>query len=186
MARRASALAPQTTFSVSSNAPSLDIVLDLVRDQLKAQDDYAGSLDAKAGFILGSASLLTGVLVVFKIPLPVSGSLLVRLPGLGVVNWLSSLPAAALVIYLVIVTTAYMAYRLRNFQQVPKPNILASLYLMETENATKATVLATMLTVFNHNERMLDKKATWTSLAFGALWLEGLTVFAMLVVQLLR
>ena len=175
----------QTQVSIKPDSPSLDIVLDLVRDQLNTQDDYANTLDAKAGFILGSASLLTGILVIFKIPLPV-GDFLVRLLGSGTARWLSALPVVALVIYLVIVTTAYKAYRLRNFYQVPNPNTLVDAYLTQAENATKATMVATMLTVFNDNEHTLKGKAASTSVAFAALWIEAFTVLLMLIVQLLR
>jgi hypothetical protein len=46
--------------------PSVDVTFKHVTGQADAQDAQIGALDAKAGFVLGSASLLTAGLASFQ------------------------------------------------------------------------------------------------------------------------
>lgn len=89
--------------------PSLSLGLDLMRDNLTQQMSQADAVDTKAGFILGSASLITGALVAWHRP---------ALSAPGVVQWL---PAAALVAYIAVVTLAAIAYFFRSYSLYPDP-----------------------------------------------------------------
>jgi hypothetical protein len=159
--------------------PSLDIALDLTREQLAAQQTQAGALDSKAGFVLGSASLLTGVLVAFR---PATGLASYPEPLPTVAHYL---PFAAIVTYLVVISTSYRAYSLRRYQVVANPRKLYFHYLRKPAWRTKGTVLRTMLIVYARNERTLRAKVRWARAALAALTLEAIIVALILIAQVL-
>jgi hypothetical protein len=161
---------------------SLDIVLTLTRQQFVAQQTYTGALDAKAGFILGSASLLTGVLAVWQTPKPADYSLLTQLIGGAASSIVQLVPLTALVIYLIVVVTSYAAYVPFKFVEVPDPNRLASVYKPLPAGETKEAVLSATLAGFNQNGARLKVKAFRVRLAFGALLAEAIVVAALLSV----
>ena len=47
--------------SREDNLPSLELALDLVREQANNQRERVTALDTKANFVLGSASIVTGL-----------------------------------------------------------------------------------------------------------------------------
>src|SRR5262245_24274473 len=109
----------------SPQLPSLDIVFESARDLLKSQQAYAGTLDAKAGFVLGSATLLTGVVVQWREPqnvptVPFLGDVVGKTFGQALPFAVHTLPFFAIACYLLVVITAYKAYRLYRFAVVPK------------------------------------------------------------------
>jgi len=167
--------------------PSLDIILDFTRDQLAAQHSYASALDSKAGFVLGSASLLSGLLVAWRPPqsdvqYPLALQALVEaLPG-----FVTALPLVVIGIYLFVIATAYRAYSLHSYKDVPNPKVLYPEYLKTDEFSTKGTVLATMVSAYNSNERTLKGKVFWTRAALLALLVEALVVAVMLGIEFLH
>jgi hypothetical protein len=48
------------------DVPSLDILLDLAKERVKEENEQISTLDTKAGFALGSASLLTAGVAAFQ------------------------------------------------------------------------------------------------------------------------
>ncbi|PWT74737.1 MAG: hypothetical protein C5B60_06355 [Chloroflexi bacterium] len=99
--------------------PSIAVALDLAREALTRQFAKADTLNTKAGFILGSASLLTGVLTAWRVPPADTVSAL----GLSVqgIRWL---PLGAVTIYFFVALTSFLAYRLQSYSVAPDPRIL--------------------------------------------------------------
>lgn len=165
---------------------SLDLVFQLVREQYSSQQSYITALDAKAGFILGSATLLTGVLAVWQVPRSPNSRYLISVFGSGAQGIVQNLPLVAIGVYLAVVLTAYVAYVPFWFSEVPEPNALVKAFLVRPELETKKAVLATTLAAFQKNRRRLSVKSRCIQLAFGALLLEILLVAMLLIAGILN
>lgn len=153
------------------NMPSLDLGLDLMRDNLSQQMSSADSIDAKAGFILGSASLITGVLVAWH-KLPTGAP--------GIVQWL---PAIAICVYVAVVTFAGLAYAVRPYKLSPDPVKLRDRYLFWTDVKAKDEIFHGMVISWLKNGKQIGIKLHWLSLAFAAFAIQIIIVAAIIVTE---
>lgn len=170
----------------SDSVDSLDVILHLAREQYALQQSYTNSLDAKAGFILGSASLLTGVLAVWQTPKPGDYVLLINVLHGAASTILHWIPVGALGIYVVVVVCAYIAYRPLKFTRAPDLNQLKARFLSRPADETRKAALNATLSAFNQNARRLKSKARWVRIAFWALLAEAGVVAALLGVGYLH
>lgn len=153
---------------VRDDYPSLDIVLDLTKEQIQSQLSQHNSLDGKAGFVLGSASILTGVLLAWHPP-----TAQITFPRSV---FLQGLPIIAIGTYLFLVAFSYKAYSLRSLREVGEPSVLISSYLRLPEKLTKATVLSTMSVAYQLNQKALQAKIRWVRAALIALLFEVVVI----------
>lgn len=162
-----------------STVPSLELALDLTREQLAAQKDQGTALDTKAGFVLGAASLLTSALTSYK----PSAALSEYPPVVQVVA--PYMTFVAIGVYALVVLSSFRAFTLRRYQRAPRPRRLYDTYMTLPLVWTQGTVLRTMVAVYESNERILRSKVRWTRAALIALAFEAFVVGLMLVIQYL-
>jgi hypothetical protein len=154
------------------------VALDLAQQALSRQVQQADTLNTKAGFILGSASLLTGVLTAWRVPHPS----LVSVLGLPAVN-VGWLPVAAVGTYFLVVVTSFTAYRLQNYNLAPDPRVLREKYLTRDAQETQRAAFKASTLAFEANLRTIGRKIAWTWTAFGCLILEAAIVALILLVE---
>jgi hypothetical protein len=151
--------------------PSLPLGIDLMRDNLTQQMSQADSIDTKAGFILGSASLITGVLVAWH-----------KLPqgAPGVVQWL---PAIAIGVYLLVVAFAALAYAVREYALSPDPVKMRDRYVFLDDQEAKDHIFHGMVISWLKNKKGIGIKLHWLELAFAAFGIQVLVVAAITVAE---
>jgi hypothetical protein len=124
---------------VAPASPSIDVVLDNAKRSLAIQDDQIKALDAKANFSLATATLLTTAIAAVNksvldrttaaiqaadataralaenkpVPTPISP------PNPVVVQLAFWLGIVAALVYLLVVVSSFMAYRLREYRLAP-------------------------------------------------------------------
>ncbi len=159
------------------DVPSLDVAFDLTREQCAAQLTHLNGLDTKAGFVLASASLLTGALATWRVP-----TTTVHYPIF--IEWfMMRIPLISIVIYLVVIVTSYFALIPRDFTISINPTHLWQNYSKKPERWTKRKVRATMAAIYQKNKQVIDRKIRWTMAAFFALALEAVLVAVILFFQ---
>lgn len=157
------------------------LVLDVVREQLAEQMRHVGALDARAGFILGSASLLTSVLVLYRAPHLTPSSILVYSLGAYATAVTNILPFVGIGTYILVVLTSYMSYTLMRWKITPNPNLVRENTGDMSSSELQDRLIEEMLFAFNANEGNRAKKVRRTRLAFIALAFE-ITVVALLLI----
>lgn len=163
----------QLPSQVSDEFASLDVVFDLTRDQLSFQMSQVDGLDTKAGFVLASASLLTGALATWHVPATTSYSPFIA-------TFIQHIPLISILIYLVVIVTSFMAIMVRTYEYPTAPTQLRELYLHWPEQATKRKMRANIEAAYIRNEEKIKGKTRWTLAAFGALAIEALIVAVIL------
>jgi len=169
------AQSPETESAPPSRFPSLELCYDLAREQIVAQTNRLSTLDTKASFVLGSASILTTAALDLRSAL-VSSHVLIPL--------LSILVVLGALAYVVVVLFAFFAYTLRPWKWTPQLSELKHDYIFREREYTMGTMLSNMTEVFNQNERTLLDKARWTKVAVLALLVEAALVALMAAVQI--
>lgn len=170
----------------SNSAPSLDVVFDYVKIYSESQDTQISALDSKAGFVLGSASLLTtGVSVFQSSSLSASAQLVIR----GIIPvwsyWLVfSLLCLALITYALSVLTAYQAYKVQGYSTISEIKLLRDKYIDEAPDVTKQALLDTMVEAVEINKVKVENKAVWTKRSLVLLGVEAVFVAILISVQL--
>lgn len=97
-----------------------------------------------------------------------------------------SLPLLLLiVVYITVMVSAFLAYRIRAYKQAPEPTELYEHYLFEKEETTKAEVFRAMLEAYKLNVITINKKVRWLNTAFLFLGLEALVLAIVLLFQIL-
>lgn len=178
-----------------SPADSLDLVLGEIKAVKAAAAAQIISLDAKAGFVLGSASFLAaavsglqGVLashhitqhVPLRLPLIVGGQQrdLVVSAALAV----QALSVVALAVYLFTVFAAWQAYRATTTYVVPAPRRLEA-YLTRPDEVVKRTVLRALVASYEMIDApMIQYKVAWTGRALGGLLTEAVLCAILIIV----
>src|SRR5258705_5350755 len=136
--------------SIGEGLPSLEIALDLIREQLRAQKDQGTALDTKAGFMLASASVLVAAINAYK-PAPALGAYPSILQSAA-----PYLPFLAIGVYLMVVFSSFSVFTLRRYQRAPKTRELFETYLPLAPSYTQGIVLRTLLAVYETNKRKLN------------------------------
>ncbi len=165
---------------------SLELIYDTVKASIDAQNAQISSYDTKAGFVLGSASLLTAGAVGFqKTAFDVASNLAQK--QLLLDPWVKPtmvlLTIAAMAFYLAIVIAGYNAYRIRKFQILADLDVLTAEYLDKRPDTTKLVLLDTFRTIYNNNEPKVKAKGRATEWAIRFLICEALFIAALTAVQ---
>jgi hypothetical protein len=175
------------TRSEQDRAANLDVILAYIKDVAAAQTAQIAALDGKANFGLTAASLLTtGVASLHG----VDPSRTAGIPLLPHLSPAILIPAASLVtgfafaIYLLVVFSAYQAYKVRTYTVVPNPSVLLKDYWNKSPFDTKSTLAATLADAVSDNQKQAEKKATWVSVVMRSLLAEAVLLLALLVLQL--
>jgi len=164
-----------TNKTADTHFPSLDLAFNLTQERIESQMRRVETMDTKVSFVMASSTaLISTALILQNILLPLHFGILSN-------NLLRELPLSLLLlVYLGVMTSACMAYRIRNYKQVPNPSELLEHYLCLSEEQTKAEVYRSMVETYNDNEKVLKKKVTWTKFTFFGLLIETLVLVLLL------
>ncbi len=164
----------------SSATPKHEMLLDFAQRRVASKQAHIDSLDAKANFVLTSATVLVGTGLAAQ--LAIVGK---TIDILGV-SFSRALPLALLVcFYLWVVIMAYQAYRLRKYSNAPEPKILIGAYQDVSVEETQRDILDALVIAIDTNEKKLKAKAFWTRWALNALVGESVALAVILIVEAL-
>jgi hypothetical protein len=173
-----------------SNLKVSILFFDQVKNRIACQDEQISSLDGKSNFGLASATLLiAGITGLHKALQPLqqsTHSIISKVLPTGIRPELiiDSLTLFAIIVYVLVVATAYRAYKIRDFVVVPEPREFFNKYLYKPEKFTKETLLATMVEAFYINQGIVDKKLFWTSWVLRGLLVEIVFIFMLTILQI--
>jgi hypothetical protein len=152
--------------------PSLTLAFELIQKRLEAQISYAGSLDTKASFVLGAASLLITAAVALHM-----------LPGFATNAVARALAVFAIIFYLVVIYEAYRAYSIFEYKVAPKPRDLQAYYLDQELDLTREVLIDTWVLIYERNDQLIADKASYTRYALTSFAGE---VFVLALVALVQ
>lgn len=161
----------------------INLVVDVMRDRLAEQLRQVGALDSRAGFILGSASLLTGVLALYRSPHLTATSVLVCLFGSSAQRVVDLAPFAGIATYVAVVITSYIAYALTKWTNAPEPNKFRegarTMNTLDLQNKLIDAILGSI----NQNQGRLAAKIGWVRAASILLLVEVAVVAILLLIS---
>lgn len=165
--------AAATSTPSMSRFPSLDLVFDLTRERLSAQLASVDSLDTKANFVLGSATLLTAAAATVQ----------------GLSHYDSAVRFVAIIfamlLYLAVIFTSFRAYMVRGYHQAPDPTALEG-YMWEQLETTKGTILKEMVGCYNDNKKEIARKVWWLRWALRAFGAEAVLLSILALLEVLH
>ncbi len=180
----------QQSSNKSRDLPSLNLIFELLKDRIALQWQQVNALDNKANFILLSATTIVSAALVLQAVLltpqttPTSQTISLPLYCPAYSNRiLQSLPLLILLaVYLSVMLTAYLAYKIREYKQAPEPDELFK-YLVEEEDRTREAVTRAMLEVCKSNALTYKNKVFRVKIAFILLACEAVALVAYLLFQ---
>ncbi|HEX8600723.1 MAG TPA: hypothetical protein VF952_19675 [Chloroflexia bacterium] len=167
---------------------TIDVLFALAQNKLSVQDSQINALDSKAGFVLGSATILTAAVLAFQqaaveaISKVFGESLIQRLVLTAVVVVLVIIIAA---LYISIVKASYDAYKLQRYRIVSITKEVRDLFILETPIKAKLVFLNAMISAAEVNQVTLDKKVASTETAVNSLLVEAKVIAFLAVAQAL-
>lgn len=161
----------------AANLPSLDVAFDLARERTASQLETVDALDAKANFILTSAS----VVVATSIAVGGIASAMVSQSWVRVVRILPLFLVA--LAYIAVVILVYQAYKVRGYERAPKPRILLDDYLHQSDQTTKEDMVRALADVYDTNAHTIESKALWTNRALQALVVQSILLAVGILLQ---
>ncbi|HEX8598507.1 MAG TPA: hypothetical protein VF952_08330 [Chloroflexia bacterium] len=166
---------------------SLSIIYDLVQQRVTAQYERINSLDTKAGFVLGSATLLTGgISALQQVAITTMTDLNSKDPS-TVAQWKIGIGGASLLavlFYLVLVFASIQAYKIRKYNALSRVRTLIDKYYENEEVDTKEVLVDTLATLVEENDQIIDRKALWTQRAISCLMIEAILLAILTMLQL--
>ena len=163
-----------TPVSPSHELPSLNLVFDLAQEQLANQLSWVDTLDTKANFVLGSATLL------------VAGAAALRGATGDARLIVYCVAALAMMLYGVVIFAAYRAYTTREYNRAPDPSNGLEEYIWADTQRTKATVLGEIIEAYSANKKIIANKARWLRRALKAFCVEAVLLAVFAVLQVLH
>ncbi len=180
---------PQQDMNDSPKYPSLDLAFSITKELITAQLQSIDALDTKANFAIGAATGVVSAALIFQPSLFILHShsnCSVIIPG-----FIHALPLVLrkavplmllLCVYLVVIALFYIAYKIRDFQQVPAPNkFLQNLHL--TVQGAQESMIAAMVAAHEHNKKEIEKKARAINAALMGVGAETLILGLLLLYQ---
>ncbi len=144
---------------------SLEIGFELTRDMVQTQFSRSDTIDSKANFVLGSATVIIGTFAAFITGRPsLSQSLIVYFP-----LFLS---------YLITIIFAFLGYNVREYKDAPAPRKFLDLLLHQGQTQTRYQVFCALVYVYEYNERQLAFKIRFVSIALIFLCIESIVLMA--------
>jgi hypothetical protein len=161
--------------ALKRDMPGLPLSVDLTREALNQQMAQADSLDTKAGFILGSSSILIALLTAWRRPAPH-------------VWWLSALAYVCVGLAIGgfgwIAWQASKGYALAEYAVMVDPGPLADNVIYQDEKTSRYLTLLALKEAIERNDVTLAAKVKYIQLAFRGLLVETVFVAAVLVLEL--
>jgi hypothetical protein len=171
----------------------VEIVHDELRERVALQLAQIDSLDGKANFVLGSASLLTAGAAAL-------GSAIETSDGVTPNRWCifgwnaevetlaNVVIAGAFAAFVAVVICAYQAYRVRIYTVTPDPTTGAALLLDTYMARPKGDTMAMLASArkqddLPNNEAQIKDKVRWTTWALKALLVESALLLTMAVLE---
>lgn len=152
-------------------------LFEITHDQIADQQKQIDGLDTKASVILGAATVLAGTTSVLLYGLITSHS------NMLTNQYLRWLPLSLIVVYLVLVTAACLAYMVRRYIQVPEPQALYDDYRNKSEYFIRARVFTAMVEADKKNKAIIKRKVLWLTCSIVALELETILLVLILYFQ---
>ncbi|MGA7732453.1 MAG: hypothetical protein WCD37_14435 [Chloroflexia bacterium] len=182
----------QNDVTSMNNVASLDAMLDVAKRKLDAQNSQISTLDSKAGFVLGSASLLTAGIAAFQKGAFDAIDTLAR-NNAALPSWVHPvlsvlvLVAVAVVValYLTVVWASYHAYKLRDYRAIAIDWDVRSMYLNQQQEKTKLDFLDATIAAVEENTKIIEEKREFTETAVNSLVLEAYLIAGLVVAQAL-
>lgn len=168
---------PPATANEIDALAAVKTLFEITRDQIADQQKQIDGLDTKASVILGAATILAGTASVLLYGLITSHA------DMLTNRYLRWLPLALIVVYLVQVTAACLAYTVRRYKQVPEPQALYDDYRNKSEYFIRARVFTAMVAADKKNKAIIKKKVLWLTLSIVALELETILLVLILYFQ---
>ena len=165
------------TTSETDALASVRTLFEITRDQIADQQKQIDGLDTKASVILGAATVLAGTTSVLLYGLITSHS------NMLTNQYLRWLPLSLIVVYLVLVTAACLAYMVRRYIQVPEPQALYDDYRNKSEYFIRARVFTAMVEADKKNKAIIKRKVLWLTCSIVALELETILLVLILYFQ---
>lgn len=156
--------------------PSLELAYNLTKEHLPVQMDKVHALDTKANFVLGSAAAL------------ISAALILESALLTIYHSVTGKPLQAVLLFILLVTfiavmlAAILAYKVKDFYEVPDPMALYKYYLSKSESFTKAKLFRAMVEAHDYNDKLIKKKVFWINISFIGLSCEVVLLILFLLV----
>jgi hypothetical protein len=148
----------------------IQLVVTEAKDAIGKQLAQGAALDTKAGTALGSASFLTGIFIAFHN----SSNALIKVET-----------AAAVVFYIVVVGSAYLAYRTREYSFYNNPvGMTASLVNGAQAKDLQLQLLSNINDAYDQNSHLLSEKLRFTDRALGAFAIEVVIILAIAITQI--
>jgi len=172
--------------------PSLDLAFVLTKELIAAQLQDVNASDSKASFAFGAGTAIVSAALILQsllLPSHSHSSCSVLIPSF--LSFLHSLPTLLkkaiplfplLTAYIVVVITAFNAYRTRNYKQVPEPRTFLA-DLDKTEQDCKNEMFPEMVDAYECNKKVLEKKADWIDRALVSLVLETVGLALLVLYQ---
>jgi hypothetical protein len=188
---------------VAPASPSIDVVLDNAKRSLAIQDDQIKALDAKANFSLATATLLTTAIAAVNksvldrttaaiqaadataralaenkpVPTPISP------PNPVVVQLAFWLGIVAALVYLLVVVSSFMAYRLREYRLAPDATKLLWQH-SQPELTTKRLLAGALAKYAVYNDKAIADKVAWTQRTLILLVMEAVLLLLLTATQI--
>lgn len=174
--------------SSTGDWPSLDVIYDLIRARVADQNAQISALDNKANFSVASSTILITAATNLRTTsstrrVTASGNDQFGTFSINPSLAVNLLTASALIVFLALVTFAFLAYRLRTYEVVPEPHALLEKYLDLPPADTKEVIAETLAIVIDRNRAKIAGKARWTQRVIACLMVQAVVLALMAVVQ---
>lgn len=143
------------------NPLSVELIHAEIKGRMNEQNAQIATLDTKANFGLGSASLLTAAII----------ALHSSVEGHGLI--VNLLTALSLFAYSAVALFSFLAYKLRTFETPPAPEALMLYYIESQPDETMETLIKEMVDAYNKNLKPIRRKILYTKLTLFSLLVEA-------------
>lgn len=175
-----------TTNGSTVSSASVNVVCDVVDYRLKEQEEKIKALDTKAGFVLGSASLLiTGLAGLQKTVFDMSTYLAVKHLVFDYASkaTIAGLTILAVVAYFALVVASYHAYKIREYLTLTRVDEFRDKHIDLPEDEAKRALIDTRVGIVISNNPIIERKALAAQWAVRFLGLEALVVALLAIFQ---
>ncbi len=181
-----------------SAGPSVDVIYSEVTGRLSAQDAQIATLDSKANFGLGSATLLTAGVTGLATAVDEARepsqdrSMAAERVATADLWWFGEhnaerltdyITLASLGVYVLVIVFSFLAYNLRQWRVTPQPAPFFDEALSWPAESTKVQLAVQRIEDFEFNEKKIKAKVRWVRFAMLALLFEAILLLAVTVVQ---
>ena len=170
---------------------SLDIILGEVKDRREESAHQVSTLDTKASFVLGAASLFVATVTGFQAVLAthtIKHTLctFAHSPCISfTVAGIARIPEAAIgIIYVAILYSALRAYGIRPYKAF-EPLRLQQ-YLGHPEQDTKIALIRGIVAGHDADKKQINDKVTWTQRAVGFFIAGGIALLTMIALSIVH